>query len=277
MSNAQLSIAVPRLLFNREVSCSMAGWMLFLFCSSLYCLVYNQVVLVSPASMMNSFLWSLQKYSVWLLLTPALFYGLRQIHNKAKSSFLLNYSLLGSSVLLSALLLQMLIDTTSYDLHGTTAKLVDTFPSQLSILCLLIALWHLFFRASSSRAETIAVTPDRANDSVKVMKGNGETVVLWSSVDVISAAGNYMELNCGPEKYLLRMTLKELEQQLPERQFIRVHRSHMVNIAAIHRIGSQQGSAFVELRNNLILPLSKTYKPAVEDTFFAPHLSQRNI
>jgi two-component system LytT family response regulator len=276
MSNLYVFAAIPRSLFNRELGFSVAGWMLFLIASSLYCLVFNQVVLVSPSSLMTSFLWTLNKYSFWLLLTPVLFYGLRLVHSKANSPVFMGYSLLGLAVLVSASILQAQFNGNPQDTRTATARLVEIFPSQLSILCLLTALWHLFFRDTSS-ARTSSVQSEHASDSVRVMKGNGEMVVAWASVDFISAAGNYMELSCGAEKYLLRVTLKELEQQLPEHRFIRVHRSHIVNLAAILRIGSQQGNSFVELRNHQILPLSKSYKPGLEAKLFVPHSSQSII
>lgn len=266
MSNLYVFAAITRSLFNRELGCSIAGWMLFLIASSLYCLVFNQVVLVSPSSLMSSFLWTFNKYSFWLLLTPALFYGLRQVHSKPNSPLFLSYSLLGLGVLLSASILEGQFIGNPQDPRTATAKLVEIFPSQLSILCLLIALWHLFFRDSSGE-KTSSIQPEHASDSVRVMKGSGEMVVTWASVDFISAAGNYMELSCGAEKYLLRVTLKDLEQQLPEHRFIRVHRSHIVNLDAVLRIGSQQGSSFVELRNHQIVPLSKSYKPGLEAKF----------
>jgi two-component system LytT family response regulator len=273
MLNAQIAQVMPRLLFNREIGLSMAGWILFLTGAALYCLVYNQLVLVSPTSFMNSFLWSLREYAVWLAITPVLFSGLRRIHSKTNTSLIQSYGLLIGAALFIALTLHMAMDAHKPSQHSTIANLVNLFPSQLSVLSLLIALWHLFFRAKDHPQTTIA-KPDNYCDQVRVMKGNGETLISWASVDFISAAGNYMELSCGTEKYLLRITLKELEQQLPTQQFIRVHRSHIVNIAAIRRIGSQTaGNGFIELRNNHLVPLSKGYKQALSTVQFVPDSS----
>lgn len=268
-----------RFLFNRETGISMVGWMLFLAGASLYCLLYNQLVLVTPSSFMNSFVWSLREYAVWLVITPALYSGLRQIHTQTTPHIVQRYSLLMGAALLLVLTLHVAMDThTQYP--STFANVVDIFPTQLSVLCFLVAVWHLFFRRLDRQAISHNITNSDSNDhgesvydNVKVMKGNGEAWVSWASVDFISAAGNYMELSCGAEKYLLRITLKELEQQLPSQQFIRVHRSHIVNIAAIRRIGSHNGNGFVELRNQHIVPLSKGYKPALDAVPFTLHPS----
>lgn len=273
MLNAQIVQIMPRLLFNREIGLSMAGWILFLAGAALYCLVYNQLVLVSPTSFMNSFLWSLQEYAVWLVITPVLFLSLRRIHSKTNASLIQRYSLLIGVALFVALALRIGLDTPNLNRHSVTANLVNLFPSQMSVLSLLIALWHLFFRPTNNVQETIT-KPDNYCDMVQVMKGKGETMISWASVDFISAAGNYMELSCGAEKYLLRVTLKELEQQLPNQQFVRVHRSHIVNIAAIRRIGSQTaGNGFIELRNNHLVPLSKGYKQTLSTIQFVPDSS----
>ena len=270
------SLALPRFLLNREIGLSIVGWMLFLAGASVYCLVYNQLVLVSPSSFMNSFLWSLREYAVWLVITPVLFSGLRRIHNQTTPRVVQGYSALAGTALLVALALHMILDTHTQYSHSTLANLVDLFPSQLSVLCLLVALWHLFFR--TARPTPISASePTNTHNSdqgtVRVMKGNRDLLISWASVDFISAAGNYMELSCGTEKYLLRITLKELEQQLPAQQFIRVHRSHIVNIAAIERINTHSGNSVVELRNHHIVPLSKGYKPALDVIPLAQHPS----
>jgi hypothetical protein len=258
-------------LFNRETGISMVGWMVFLVGASIYCLVYNQLVLVTPTSFMNSFLWSLREYSAWLVITPLLFFSLRRTYRPMNPVPIRLYGLLGSTALLVALLVHLVIDIHP-QYPSTLANAVDIFPSQLAVTCLLITLWHLCFRPASQPQHTTN-SPANSNDTVRVLKGNGEAVVSWASVDFISAAGNYMELSCADEKYLLRITLKELEQKLPAQQFIRVHRSHIVNITAIRRIGSQNGNGFVELRNHHIVPLSKGYKPALDAIPFTPHTS----
>lgn len=291
MHNGIIVGGVPRLLFNKETGCSLAGWFLFLSAASLYCLAYNQLVLISPASFIDSFLWTLREYAGWLLVTPALFSGLHKIHRSQNRDLLQHYGLLGLVSLAISLSIRLVLGDQEH--QSTLARLVDVLPSQLSVLCLLVALWHLFFRTAVPRhisQNALSELPNNlainlpgnqstsANDyyqeNLRVMKGNGEALISWASVDFISAAGNYMELNCGAEKYLLRITLKELEQQLPAGKFIRVHRSHIVNVAAIYRVNTQNGSSLVELRNHHLVPLSKGYKTALDAIPFVPLSSQ---
>lgn len=252
---------IPRVLVNKEMVCSLAGWAIFLAAASVYCLAYNQFVLISPASFIDSFLWSLREYTALLLVTPLLFYGLRRVHRGNLQSLTKPYALLGLSYLLITLGIRVVVGHSEHS--SLLARLVYVLPSHFYALGALTLLWHLFFRTSrpsEPHRQTAA-----ACDKVRVMKGNGEALISWAAVDFISAAGNYMELHCAAEKYLLRMPLKELEQLLPQHSFVRVHRSHIVNIEAIARIGAHPGgNGFIQLRNQHRVPLSKGYKTALE-------------
>lgn len=283
----------PRLLLDKEIGLSFVGWGAFLTGAALYCIVYNQLVLVSPTTFFNSFVWSLKEYSPWLVITPVLIAQLRRIHQRKGQNFILRYAGLMISTLGAALIARAYLDIFLDPHRDFVASAVDFFPGQLSVLGFVVILWELLLRpikrttghidsreaptqfANKSSASTSAEIPTaRQEDSILVMKGNGERLIKWDSVDFISAAGNYMELTCGAEKYLLRVSMKQLEQSLPAGCFIRIHRSHIVNIAAIDRIIAQPaGNGTVALRNAHLLPLSKGYKQALNAYKFVTHSS----
>jgi len=52
--------------------------------------------------------------------------------------------------------------------------------------------------------------------------------------------------------------MKTIEEQLPEPQFIRIHKSYIVSLSYITAI--RKSSVFID---SLELPLSDTYRPAV--------------
>jgi hypothetical protein len=52
------------------------------------------------------------------------------------------------------------------------------------------------------------------------------------TVDWLEAEENYVRLHAGRESYLVRRTLAGLEERLDPARFVRVHRSHIVNLAA---------------------------------------------
>jgi two-component system LytT family response regulator len=67
------------------------------------------------------------------------------------------------------------------------------------------------------------------------------------------------------QRYLMRTTLKQVEDLLPAGEFIRIHRSHLVRCDEISRIKSQpSGNGTVQLRGGHILPMSKKHKQALQ-------------
>lgn len=285
-------LLAPRLLLDKETSLSFVGWGVFLTCAALYCIIYNQLVLISPTTFFNSFVWSLKEYAPWLVITPLLIAQLRRIHQSKNPNFILGYTGLIISALSTALIARACMDIFLNPQRDFVASVVDFFPSQLSVLGFVVILWELLLRpikrvtghidsqgiptpyADNPIPSSTEISTVRQDESVLVMKGNGERLIKWDSVDFISAAGNYMELTCATEKYLLRVSMKQLEQDLPAGCFIRIHRSHIVNIAAIDRIIAQPaGNGAVALRNAHVLPLSKGYKQALNAYKFVTHSS----
>jgi two-component system, LytTR family, response regulator len=90
-------------------------------------------------------------------------------------------------------------------------------------------------------------------------------------VDWVEAAGNYVRLHVGKEEHLLRTTMEALEAQLPPRQFVRLHRSAIANVERIQALEpSFHGDYVVQLRDGTELPLSRTYRPRLEELLGRP-------
>jgi two-component system LytT family response regulator len=81
------------------------------------------------------------------------------------------------------------------------------------------------------------------------------------SIDRLSAAGNYVEIHAGGKVHLVREPLAKLAAQLDAGEFIRVHRSHVVKLAAIAELQPMfHGDYELVLRNGERLALSRRYK-----------------
>jgi DNA-binding LytR/AlgR family response regulator len=94
-----------------------------------------------------------------------------------------------------------------------------------------------------------------------VSKGSNVALIRIDQIQCISAAGNYVEIFCNNQLYLMRATMKQIEDLLPREQFLRTHRSHIININEIDRIKSQpSGNGAVQLRCGKMLSISKKYK-----------------
>lgn len=74
----------------------------------------------------------------------------------------------------------------------------------------------------------------------------------------VEAMSNYVIIHTRNRHYTVYLTFKGIEEQLPADQFVRIHKSYIVSLAAIQNI--EEDTACVrEVR----LPISKYYKPDV--------------
>jgi two-component system LytT family response regulator len=87
------------------------------------------------------------------------------------------------------------------------------------------------------------------------------TWVPQDQIDWIDAAGDYMCVHAGGETYILRQTMKQLEQELDPEILQRVHRSTIVNVHRVREMRSHiNGEYFLTLENGHTLKLSRSYK-----------------
>lgn len=73
-------------------------------------------------------------------------------------------------------------------------------------------------------------------ERIAVKSGTKIHVVLVSEIFYLQADGDYVQIFTATGKYLKEQTMKFFEEHLPENQFVRVHRSVIVNVEMISRI-----------------------------------------
>ena len=98
-----------------------------------------------------------------------------------------------------------------------------------------------------------------------VIKADGEIVCLKpNEIDWAESAGNYVCLHVGPNTHILRETITSLESRLGQRQFLRVHRSTLVNVDRIKALRpSLDGDYSILLRDGTKLTLSRGFRENV--------------
>lgn len=85
-------------------------------------------------------------------------------------------------------------------------------------------------------------------------------LVATEDIDWIGGAGNYLELHVGKDVYLIRERFHKLEQKLDPDQFVRIHRSTIVNIERIKMLHPMfNGDHIIVLQDGVKLNLSRTY------------------
>jgi two-component system, LytTR family, response regulator len=78
--------------------------------------------------------------------------------------------------------------------------------------------------------------PETAEDDYIFVKTESKGKLLkinLADIDFIESMKNYMAIHIGGQKTLVYTSMKELEERLPKKQFIRVHKSFIIPIARI--------------------------------------------
>jgi two-component system LytT family response regulator len=126
-----------------------------------------------------------------------------------------------------------------------------------------------FGRALSRAKEKLAhyrLPQPRAAERL-VVRSQGQVLFLSvADIDWIEAAGYYACLHVGSDTHILRRSLSELEQDLGDEKFFRIHRSIVVNLERIRGLELQPGGEYeVLLRSKVRLRLSRRYRKRLRD------------
>ncbi|MEO8201337.1 MAG: LytTR family DNA-binding domain-containing protein [Gemmatimonadota bacterium] len=98
-----------------------------------------------------------------------------------------------------------------------------------------------------------------------VRTGSRMILVQATDVDWIEAADNYVRLHAGDKRHVVRETMKNLETRLDPGQFVRIHRSAMVNLSRVDELRAlPSGDYVVRLKNGESLTLSRRYREGFE-------------
>jgi two-component system LytT family response regulator len=100
-----------------------------------------------------------------------------------------------------------------------------------------------------------------------VVKSGGRVFFLRTDeIDWIEAAGNYVRLHLGGESHLFRETMNHMEARLDSRQFVRIHRSRIVNTDRVKELQPWfNGEHVVILQNGTRLTLSRGYRDKLQE------------
>jgi len=100
-----------------------------------------------------------------------------------------------------------------------------------------------------------------------VVKSQGRVTFLDpTDIHWIEAAGYYACLHLGSETHIMRRSLLELEHDLGNDEFIRIHRSIIVRLDQIHGLELHaDGDYEVVLKSRVRLRLSRRYRRRIQD------------
>ena len=173
----------------------------------------------------------------------------------------------------------LIVFTTAYSEHAVRAFEVQ------AIDYLLKPFDRERFRHSIERTRAALLKPDRgdvderirrllaalpgrppATSRILVRDGDRAFFIDSESIEKVSAAGNYVEVQAGGKVHLVRETLANFVAQLDAGEFLRVHRSHVVRMGFIVELRPLfHGDYELVLRDGQVLTLSRRYKALLPD------------
>jgi DNA-binding LytR/AlgR family response regulator len=109
---------------------------------------------------------------------------------------------------------------------------------------------HLFFKIDRNNIEKINIT----------------------DLFFFESYGNYIKIHSEKKTYIITETMANLEKSLPEKQFIRIQKSYIINIQKIESLNTNT----IKI-NNIELPIGKTYKEIVRKRLFSNNQSPLTI
>jgi two-component system LytT family response regulator len=127
------------------------------------------------------------------------------------------------------------------------------------------ALVHARQHLSARRTSAGPASPFERRDRLVIKSSGRIYFIRIRDIDWCEAAGNYVRLHVGPQTHLVRGTMAHIESQLDRAQFVRIHRSTIVNVDRIQELHSSFGGEYVVLLHDKTrLTLSRGYREGLQ-------------
>lgn len=213
-------------------------------------------------SLETSLVWFIKEWAIWLVISPVVLWYLEV--NKSNNRLFYKFSKVICFALLISLFIRTLFVTGEYA-SSSIATIVFVLPKYVPVTLAIVTGWFLFDRRRTSGDRN----QQESSDDIEVLvESNGLKHSLQASdIFYVKSAGNYVEIFTEHNNYIQRTTLKQLLETLPNDSFAKVHRSFAVNLLKLEKLSnSENGSGTITLKNQQIIPVSKSYKSQLKST-----------
>lgn len=96
-------------------------------------------------------------------------------------------------------------------------------------------------------------------ERVVIKDGGKINIIPVDEIRWIEAQDDYVMIDSAQGKFLKQKTMKYFEDHLDESQFVRIHRSHIINLSYLQHLEQQETDSFkIILKNGKELPVSKS-------------------
>ena len=97
-------------------------------------------------------------------------------------------------------------------------------------------------------------------DDIFIKHNHSLVKMKYSDILWVEAMENYIIINTFDEKYTMHFTMRAIEEKLPAKQFLRVHKSFIVNLGAIHSIEEKTINIVTKEPSMNRISIGKMYK-----------------
>ena len=117
----------------------------------------------------------------------------------------------------------------------------------------------------------VIANPPRQLARLAIRSGERTFFVPVNDVDRIEALQNYVQVHVGATSHLLHVPMNTIETVLDPQRFLRIHRSHIVNVQRIAQLWSvAHGQYVIELKSGERLPAGRTYRERIRGALSNP-------
>jgi two-component system LytT family response regulator len=111
---------------------------------------------------------------------------------------------------------------------------------------------------SPTELRNAALPPGRHAERIVIRDGAKVHILPVAQIDYVEAQDDYLAFHCGGKSHLKQQTISSLEESLDPNQFIRVHRSFIVNLERISKIEAYTKDARIAiLHDGTKIPVSR--------------------
>ncbi|HEY3389166.1 MAG TPA: LytTR family transcriptional regulator DNA-binding domain-containing protein [Prolixibacteraceae bacterium] len=151
----------------------------------------------------------------------------------------------------------IIIFSTAYDQYAIRAfeanaidYLLKPYPFERVVVALNKAVEKLKSKTSSPEISRLIETHDDESgvlNRVVVKSGRKIQVIPVESIYYIESQDDFVMIYCAEGHFMKQKTMKFFEQHLDEKQFVRIHRSYLLNLAYISEIQQYEKESWIVL------------------------------
>ena len=145
-----------------------------------------------------------------------------------------------------------------YAVDGFDLQAVDYLLKPIAFDRFLQAV-NKFFETQSVISKQVDIEEDSVkNDYIFVRSERKMVKINFDEILYVESLSDYIKIHIKDKVLVTRETISNLEMKLPSQQFLRIHRSYIVNLSKTDSYTNE----FIEIEKNAI-PISRTYKENV--------------